>query len=97
MESQGRDIKLDEKRIEGYRNFATKLWNAARFCQANGIGGSHAIEPPAASLPVNRWIVGETVRPFRRSTSPWPSFASTRARTPSTISSGRPSATGIWS
>jgi valyl-tRNA synthetase len=62
MESQGRDIKLDEKRIEGYRNFATKLWNAARFCQANGIGASDAIEPPAAALPVNRWIVGETVR-----------------------------------
>ena len=41
MESQGRDIKLDEKRVEGYRNFATKLWNAARFCQANGIGASH--------------------------------------------------------
>jgi valyl-tRNA synthetase len=62
MESQGRDIKLDEKRIEGYRNFATKLWNAARFCQANGIGASQAIEPPAATLPVNRWIIGETVR-----------------------------------
>lgn len=62
MESQGRDIKLDEKRVEGYRNFATKLWNAARFCQANGIGASQAIEPPAASLPVNRWIVGETVK-----------------------------------
>ncbi|HEY0028563.1 MAG TPA: valine--tRNA ligase [Allosphingosinicella sp.] len=61
MESQGRDIKLDEKRIEGYRNFATKLWNAARFCQANGIGGSAGLEPPAAELPVNRWIVGETV------------------------------------
>ena len=40
MESQGRDIKMDEKRVEGYRNFATKLWNAARFCQANGIGAS---------------------------------------------------------
>ncbi len=40
MESQGRDIKLDEKRVEGYRNFATKLWNAARFCQSNGIGAS---------------------------------------------------------
>jgi len=62
MESQGRDIKLDEKRIEGYRNFATKLWNAARFCQANHIGASKAIEPPAASLPVNNWIVGETVK-----------------------------------
>jgi valyl-tRNA synthetase len=62
MESQGRDIKLDEKRVEGYRNFATKLWNAARFCQANGIGASAGLEPPEASLPVNRWIVGETVR-----------------------------------
>ncbi|HEX8554463.1 MAG TPA: valine--tRNA ligase, partial [Sphingomonas sp.] len=62
MESQGRDIKLDEKRIEGYRNFATKLWNAARFCQANGIGASDALEPPAASSAVNRWIVGETVK-----------------------------------
>jgi valyl-tRNA synthetase len=62
MESQGRDIKLDEKRIEGYRNFATKLWNAARFCQANGIGGSQGLEPPLAELPVNRWIIGETVR-----------------------------------
>ena len=38
MESQGRDIKLDEKRVEGYRNFATKLWNAARFLQGNGVG-----------------------------------------------------------
>ena len=62
MESQGRDIKLDEKRVEGYRNFATKLWNAARFCQANGIGASEHIEPPAATLPVNKWIVGETVK-----------------------------------
>jgi valyl-tRNA synthetase len=62
MESQGRDIKLDEKRIEGYRNFATKLWNAARFCQANGIGGAVTLEPPAAALTVNRWIVGETVK-----------------------------------
>jgi valyl-tRNA synthetase len=62
MESQGRDIKLDEKRVEGYRNFATKLWNAARFCQANGIGASASIDSPEAQLPVNRWIVGETVR-----------------------------------
>jgi valyl-tRNA synthetase len=62
MESQGRDIKLDEKRVEGYRNFATKLWNAARFAQANGIGGSTSLEPPAATLAVNKWIVAETVK-----------------------------------
>ena len=62
MESQGRDIKMDEKRVEGYRNFATKLWNAARFAQANGIGGSTALEPPRAALAVNKWIVGETIR-----------------------------------
>jgi valyl-tRNA synthetase len=62
MESQGRDIKLDEKRVEGYRNFATKLWNAARFCQANGIGASAALEAPEAQLPVNRWIISETVK-----------------------------------
>jgi len=62
MESQGRDIKLDEKRVEGYRNFATKLWNAARFAQANGIGGSATIDPPAATLAVNKWILTETVK-----------------------------------
>ena len=62
MESQGRDIKMDEKRVEGYRNFATKLWNASRFCQANGIGGSAALEPPAGTLAVNKWIVGACVR-----------------------------------
>ncbi|VVT10351.1 Valine--tRNA ligase [Sphingomonas sp. EC-HK361] len=62
MESQGRDIKMDEKRVEGYRNFATKLWNAARFAQANGIGGSTTLEPPAATLAVNKWIIAETIR-----------------------------------
>ncbi len=40
MESQGRDVKMDKSRVEGYRNFATKLWNAARFCQAKGIWAS---------------------------------------------------------
>jgi valyl-tRNA synthetase len=61
MESQGRDIKLDEKRVEGYRNFATKLWNAARFLQGNGVGASASIAAPEAKLPVNRWIIGELV------------------------------------
>jgi valyl-tRNA synthetase len=59
MESQGRDIKMDEKRVEGYRNFATKLWNAARFCQANGIRLSPHVAAPKASLAANQWIIGE--------------------------------------
>ena len=59
MESQGRDIKMDDARLAGYRNFATKLWNAARFCEANGISASTSFEAPAAGLPVNRWIIGE--------------------------------------
>jgi valyl-tRNA synthetase len=61
MESQGRDIKMDESRVEGYRNFATKLWNATRFCQANGIGASQSLAAPEATLAVNKWIVGEVV------------------------------------
>jgi len=61
MESQGRDIKLDEKRVEGYRNFATKLWNAARFLQGNGVGASASVAAPEATLAVNKWIIGEVV------------------------------------
>ena len=61
MESQGRDIKMDDKRVEGYRNFATKLWNASRFCEANGIGASQTLAAPEATLPVNRWIISEVV------------------------------------
>lgn len=61
MESQGRDVKMDEKRVEGYRNFATKLWNAARFCQSNGITGSTSVAAPQATSAVNKWIIGEVV------------------------------------
>ncbi len=58
-ETQGRDIKLNEAEVQGYRNFSTKLWNATRFCMMNGIQGSSRQEAPAATLPVNRWIIGE--------------------------------------
>jgi valyl-tRNA synthetase len=61
MESQGRDIKLDEQRVVGYRNFATKLWNAARFLQGNGVGASASVAAPEATLAVNKWIIGEVV------------------------------------
>jgi valyl-tRNA synthetase len=61
MESQGRDVKMDEKRVEGYRNFATKLWNATRFAMSNGIGASTTLAAPPATLAVNKWIIGEVV------------------------------------
>lgn len=62
MEAQGRDIKLAESRVEGYRNFGTKLWNASRFCEMNGIGGSDSIDAPKATLAVNKWIIGEVAK-----------------------------------
>jgi valyl-tRNA synthetase len=66
MESQGRDIKMDESRVAGYRNFATKLWNAARFAQSNGIGASTSVAAPDATLAVNKWIIGEVVETLEK-------------------------------
>ena len=60
--SGARDIKLSKSRIEGYRNFGTKLWNAARFCQMNECVADPAFDPGAARETVNRWIRGETVK-----------------------------------
>ena len=60
-----RDIKLSRSRIEGYRNFGTKLWNAARFCQMNECVRVEGFEPGAVQQTINRWIRGETVRAER--------------------------------
>ncbi|MEQ8196255.1 MAG: valine--tRNA ligase [Rhodospirillales bacterium] len=59
LAAQGRDIKLAESRVEGYRNFTTKLWNAARFTQMNGCTPDAAFDPAACTLTVNKWIVGK--------------------------------------
>ena len=58
MAAQGRDLKLSESRIESYRNFATKIWNAARFLEMNEITGQPVL-PEMIEAPVNHWILHE--------------------------------------
>ncbi len=62
MAAQGRDIKLAASRVAGYRNFATKLWNAARFAEMNECARTADFDPKAVTGTVNRWIVVETAR-----------------------------------
>jgi valyl-tRNA synthetase len=62
MAAQGRDIKLVRSRVEGYRNFATKLWNACRFAEMNGCATLAGFEPHEVEDVLNRWIAHETER-----------------------------------
>lgn len=62
MAAQGRDIKLATSRVEGYRNFATKIWNAARFAEINGCLRAEGFDPAAVKQPLNRWILSEAAR-----------------------------------
>ncbi len=62
MAAQGRDVRLSLSRVEGYRNFSTKLWNAARFTQMNECIRVEGFDPAACRQTVNRWIGGELER-----------------------------------
>jgi valyl-tRNA synthetase len=63
MASLGGVLKLDTQRIAGYRNFGTKLWNACRFAEMNGVWGGHATGPaPTPNATANKWIIGETAK-----------------------------------
>jgi len=63
MAAMGGVLKLSEDRIKGYRNFGTKLWNACRFAEMNGVWDGHATSaPPQATATVNRWILSEAAQ-----------------------------------
>ncbi|MCV3768553.1 valine--tRNA ligase [Rhizobium sp. TRM95796] len=62
MAAQGRDVKLDPARIAGYRNFGTKLWNATRFAEMNGVSRDPDFAPEKATLSINRWILTELAK-----------------------------------
>ena len=68
MAAQGRDIKLATSRVEGYRNFATKLWNACRFAEMNHCALPEGFDPTQAKETLNRWIVHETMVAAREAT-----------------------------
>jgi valyl-tRNA synthetase len=62
MAAQGRNIRLSEQRIEGYRNFGTKLWNAARFCEVNECAVDPSFDPSKAKETLNKWIIHELAK-----------------------------------
>ena len=62
MAAQGRDIKLSTQRVEGYRNFGTKLWNATRFAEMNEAVRVDGFDPASAKVTLNCWIAGEAER-----------------------------------
>jgi valyl-tRNA synthetase len=69
LAAQGRDIKLSPARVEGYRNFATKLWNAARYCEMNRCPPQPGFTPTDLTQTVNRWIVSALVSASERVTA----------------------------
>ncbi|RXF74573.1 valine--tRNA ligase [Hansschlegelia zhihuaiae] len=69
MAAQGRDIKLATARVEGYRNFATKLWNASRFAEMNGATPVAGFDPKSAKATLNRWILGEAAKAAAETTT----------------------------
>jgi valyl-tRNA synthetase len=62
---QNRDMRIGPARVEGGRNFATKLWNTSRFCEMNGCVSVPGFDPAAVRQTVNKWIIAETAKATR--------------------------------
>ena len=59
MAAQGRDVKMSESRVQGYRNFGTKIWNASKFCEINKINEFNSFDSKSLSYPLNIWVLNE--------------------------------------
>jgi len=95
MAAQGRDIKLATQRIEGYRNFGTKLWNAARFAEMNGCVRQASFDPSQVEITLNSWIIGETAKAIAEVAKAIETYRFNDAANAAYVSSGIFSATGI--
>ena len=80
----GHDIRLGPQDVENNRNFATKLWNAARFVEFNGAARVEGFDPKSAKETLNRWIAHETAKAARRD------HAGDRDLSPSAMPPARP-------
>ncbi|MBV1836781.1 valine--tRNA ligase [Acetobacter estunensis] len=70
----GRDLKFGAKRVEDYRAFVTKLWNAARFCEMNGVKAAPDFDPSKVTSPLGRWIIFETSKAIDEATQALENF-----------------------
>ena len=61
MASPGRDVKLSEQRVKGYRNFLTKIWNVNNFLKVNKCNFNGEIKPKKLKLNINKWIYSELI------------------------------------
>lgn len=70
----GRDVKLGRKRVEEYRSFMTKIWNAARFCEMNGVAPVRGFSPASVQSPLGRWVLAELAQAVEDATKALESF-----------------------
>jgi valyl-tRNA synthetase len=73
---QGRDVKLGPTRVEANRSFITKIWNAARFCEMNGVKPNPQFQPQNAKLPISRWILDAANKAIADATAALDAFRS---------------------
>ncbi|MCQ2915085.1 MAG: valine--tRNA ligase [Alphaproteobacteria bacterium] len=68
MAAQGRDVCMSESRVEGYRNFVTKIWNAARFGEMNECVSLKDFDPKSVKEPLNKWIISKAANAMKKTT-----------------------------